>query len=184
MSHQSERRIDIYREKNLISVEFWTSLNDLIAKESITFKYGRITVFYIYKLEVITRITVDFLCNIGWYRIDHRKQISILNTAVFKVYKSSLHNQKFWENLEKLKSLKYQPYSWQNISQIGRTQKTSYFQHIFGPRLINSWKWVLYSFSKKQFRYNFKFYRNINLSFLSIPVSQFHFKLFLLISDF
>lgn len=106
MSHQSERWIDIYREKNLISVEFWTSLNDLIAKESITFKYGRITVFYIYKLEVITRITVDFLCTIGWYRIDHRKQISILNTAVFKVYKSSLHNQKFWENLEKLKKFK------------------------------------------------------------------------------
>lgn len=126
----------IQREKKLNLSWVLTSLNDLIAKESITFKYGRITVFYIYKLEVITRITVDFLCTISWYRIDHRKQISILNAAVFKVYKSSLHNQKFWENLEKLKSLKYQPYSWQNISQIGRTEKTSYFQHIFGPSLI------------------------------------------------
>lgn len=76
--------IDIYRQKDLISVEFGTSLNDLIANsESITFKYGRITVFYVYKREVITRIIFDFLCIIGRYRIDHRKQISILNTAVF-----------------------------------------------------------------------------------------------------
>lgn len=144
--------------------------------------------FYIYKLEVTTRIIVDFLCIISWYRIDHRKQISILNTAAFKVYKSSLLNQTFWENLEfKIPTLFLAEY----ISNCSNTEDillSTYFwvkSHFDIPLgLINSWKWVLYSFSKKQFRYNFKFYRNINLSFLSTPVSQFHFKLFLLISDF